>query len=122
MLQIFRTGQLYKVEMADSALNEAQVPHFLREETSSGLRVAMPVAPSMGPGTWWVILVPEECADEARKILSELPFEITINPDVLDFQPPGRSRRAWQIWLRILAIAFFAFVLYQMIAAVLRTL
>src|SRR5947209_2611185 len=101
MIQVMRTGQLYKVDMADAALKEAQVPHFLREETASGMRVAMPAAPSMGPGIWWAILVPQERADEARNILSELPFEITTTPDVWDCQPPGRNRRLWQICLTV---------------------
>jgi len=112
-----RTGQLYRLDMADAALIEANVPHFTREESVSGLREAMPAAPSMAPGTWWAILVPEESAAEAREILSALPFEITTNPDVWDCQPPGRNRQVWQICLTVFAIFFFALIFAQMVAS-----
>ena len=122
LIQVMRTGQLYKLDMADAALREAQVPHFTREETSSGMRVAMPVAPSMGPGTWWAILVPEEHAEDARSILSELPFEITTTPEVWDCMPEKRKRELWRRCLIVFTFVFFALVLYQMVAAILHSL
>ena len=102
-----RTGQLYQIDMADQALNTAQIPHFLREETSSGMRIAMPVSPSMGPGNWFVLLVPEEYADVARKVLSELPLEISLNPDVWDCQPTEEKRRRWRIYLTVYLLVIF---------------
>jgi hypothetical protein len=121
LIQIMRTGHLYKLDMADAALKEAQVPHFTREDTASGMRVAMPAAPSMGPGVWWAILVPEDCADDARKILSELPFDVTTNPDVWDSQPAGASGR-FGVWYRVFAILMLGSILYAIIMAILRTL
>ena len=47
---VFRTGQLVHLDWAANALKEAGIPLQQREETSGGLRVAMPVAPSTGPG------------------------------------------------------------------------
>ena len=122
LIQIMRTGQLYKLDMADAALKDAQVPHFTREETASGMRVAMPAAPSMGPGIWWAILVPEERAEEARSILSELPFEITTAPDVWDCLPEGRNRKMWRKCIIVYTIAFFALILYEIVSAILHTL
>ena len=121
LIQIMRTGHLYKLDMADAALKEAQVPHFTREETVTGMRVAMPAAPSMAPGVWWAILVPEECADDARKILSELPFEITTTPDVWDSQPAGPSGR-FGVWYRVFAVLMLAYFLYAIVTAIIRTL
>ena len=122
LIQVMRTGQLYKLDMADAALRDARVPHFTREETASGLRVAMPAAPSMGPGTWWAILVPEECAEDARHILSDLPFVITTTPDVWECLPEGRKRKLWRRCLTVFTGAFFALILYQIVTAILHTL
>jgi hypothetical protein len=121
LIQIMRTGQLYKLDMADAALEEAQVPHFTREETTSGMRVAMPAAPSMAPGVWWAIVVPEECAEQARHILSELPFEITTRPDVWDSQPAGPSGR-FGVWYRVFAVLMLASILYGIVMAFIRAL
>lgn len=119
MITLFRTGQLYQIDMADQALNSAKIPHFLREEMSSGMRIAMPVSPSMGPGAWFVLLVPEEHAEAARVVLSELPFEIGMNPDVWDCQPTEAKRRRWRIYLTIYLLVIFggilAYCLYGMI-------
>jgi hypothetical protein len=119
---LFRTGQLYKLDMADEALKQAEIPHYLREETSSVLRLAMSAAPSMEPGTWWSILVPEDSSEEAGQILAELPFEITTTPDVWDCLPPGRNRQIWQVCLTIAAAVLIVFIIYQMITTILHTL
>ena len=118
MIQIMRTGHLYQLDMAAAALKESSVPHFTREETSSGLRLAMPAAPSMFPGTWWAILVPEECADQARQVLSELPFETTINPEVWDSEMPPRHRRLLQVGAALVLL----YLLWQMAWQVWRSL
>ena len=121
LIQIMRTGRLYKLDMADAALKEAQVPHFTREETVSGMRGAMPAAPSMAPGVWWAILVPEECAEHARNLLSELPFEITTTPDVWDGQPAGASGR-FGVWYRVFAVLMLGYFLYSIVMALIHTL
>ena len=121
MISVMRTGHLYKVDMADALLKESDIPHFLREELSSGLRLAMPAAPSMEPGTWWAILVPEEHAQKARTLLSELPFEITTNPGVWDCQPAGASGRFGK-WYRVFAVLTLAYFVYTIAMALIRTL
>jgi len=115
-----KSGQLYQADMADLALTAASIPHFLREETSSGLRLAMPLSPTMGPGNWWVILVPKEHANDALKVLNTLPFEITTNPDVWDCQSSelGRKRikRVFLLFLLLLWLGVpIAFLLIQII-------
>ena len=121
MISVMRTGHLYKLDMADALLKEAEIPHFLRQELSSGLRLAMPVAPSMEPGTWWSILVPADHADEARTLLSELPFEITTNPGVWDSQPAGPNGR-FGVLYRVFAVLMLAYFAFMMANAVIRTL
>ena len=113
---VFRTGHLYQVDMADSALKYARIPHFMREESVSGLVEAMPAAPSMGPGVWWSIVVPEGCADTARSVLAEMPFEITMNPGVWDHQAGGESG-PFARWFRVAAVIALAVIVYSIVAA-----
>jgi len=96
LVEVLRTGQLYQADMADLALQEKGIPHFLRQETSAGMRLAMPVLPTMSPGTWWTIQVPKECLAEATDAIAELPLTISRLPDVWDCQgskdPRGKPR------------------------------
>ena len=119
VISVMRTGHLYKADMADALLKDARVPHYLREESVSGMRVAMPAAPSIGPGVWWAVLVPEERAEEARLVLSELPFQITTTPGVWDSQPAGAGG-TFGIWYRVLAGLVLAYIFYSMFAMFMR--
>ena len=94
---IFCTGQLTKFDLAVNALKEAGIAHQVRAETSTGLKVAMPITPAMGPGRFFAVLVPASAEAEARVVLSDLPFEITTNPGPWDFQPRPRVKRFWTI-------------------------
>lgn len=98
---VLRTGHLVHLDWASNALDEAGVPYLRREESSGGIRLAMPVVPSVGPGTWWTILVPEESVPRAREILNSLPFEQTTMPDVWSFQPRPAVKLGWQIYAGI---------------------
>jgi len=109
-ITVFRTGQLIHLDWAANALEEADIPFQRREETSGGIRLAMPVAPSTGPGQWWSIVVPESFVSQAREVLAELPIEQTTTPDVWSFQPTPDVKKGWQIysWIIIAAIAYGA--------------
>lgn len=95
---VFRTGNLTYVDWASNTLEEADIPFQRREETSGGIRLAMPVAPSTGPGQWWSIVVPESFVNQAREVLAELPIEQTTTPDVWSFQPTPGVKTGWQIY------------------------
>lgn len=98
-------------DWACAALDAAGIPFQQREETSGGLRVAMPVAPTPGPGVWWTILVPESWVAQAKDVVLELPFDATTTPDVWSFEPKPVGRRLWQgtIWITLgLAAASYA--------------
>jgi hypothetical protein len=106
---VFVTGKLIQFDMAVDALKQASIPFQSRVETGTGMKLAMPVAPTPGPGTFWSILVPEKALAGARAVLSELPFPITTSPGPWDFLPPAMSEEAradvrGQRW--ILAIGF----------------
>ena len=97
-ITVFRTGQLIHLDWAANALEEADIPFQRREETSGGIRLAMPVAPSTGPGQWWSIVVPESFVSQAREVLAGLPIEQTTTPDVWSFQPTPKVKTGWQIY------------------------
>jgi hypothetical protein len=95
---VFRTGQLAHLDWACNAFDDAGIPYQRREETSGGLRVAMPVAPSVGPGTWWAVMVPGSSVMRAQEALAGLPFELTTTPDFWSFQPTRAVRLGWQVY------------------------
>ena len=101
---VLRTGKLVEIDSAVNVLKEAEIPHFIREETSGGLRVAMTVTPAMGPGTWYSLLVPERSLQQAKEILSQLPFEIETKPGVWDFGPKERVKFGWKIYVVIILL------------------
>jgi hypothetical protein len=96
---VLKTGKLYEHDMASNALEENNIPSFKQVETSSGLRLAMPFQPAMGPGTYYKIFVPERFAEEATKILGELPIDVTVNPDVWHFSGNERVKKYWKLFV-----------------------
>jgi hypothetical protein len=106
---VFVTGKVIEFDMAVDAVQQAGIPFQTREETGTGIKLSMPVAPTPGPGTFWSILVAEKALPDAQKVLSDLPFPITTNPGPWDFLPPRSSEEALadargQRW--IISIAF----------------
>ena len=93
---IFRTGQLFEIDMASNLLKEIGIPFHTREETSGGLKLAMPAAPATGPGVWWCLLVPRTHSEQALKELESLPFCQGTNPGVWGFQPRPKIKLAWK--------------------------
>jgi hypothetical protein len=94
LVTVFVTGKIIQFDMAVDALKQARIPFQSQEETGTGLKFSMPVAPTPGPGTFWSILVPEKASAGARQVLSQLPFPITTSPGPWDFLPPETSEEA----------------------------
>jgi hypothetical protein len=95
----FCTGQLMKCDMVVNALKEAGIPHQVRAETATGLKLAMPITPAPGPGRFFTLLVPADAEAKAQAVLSQLPFEITANPGPWDFEPRPTAKRWWKVVL-----------------------
>ena len=104
---IFKTAKLQELDMAASALSERNIPFFKQEESSSGARFAMSFQPAMGPGTWFSILVANHLAEEAKGVLSNLPFNIQIEPDIWHFDASGKQKRGWKVYIWFVIILFF---------------
>jgi len=99
--------------MASEALKEKNIPFYRQSESSSGIRTAMPAQPTMGPGTWYSILVPEIAVEDAKAILAELPFEVGTNPDIWHFGPDEKVKKGWKIYgYFILAITILLAIAY----------
>ena len=110
-LVIFRSGRLYEIEIASNALREHNIPFYLQEETSGGLKVAMPLMPTPASGVCWLMHVPEEKATEAKQLLSELPMEVSTEPDIWHFGPSEKSKQGWKIFAAFILILFFAWLI-----------
>lgn len=99
---IFKTGKLQEIDMASEVLADNGIPFYRQEESVSGITTAFPFQPSMEPGTWFTILVPEIAYDDAKLVLAELPFDITVDPDILHFDNSAKTKRRWKIFSWIL--------------------
>ncbi len=93
------TGQFIKFDMAVNALREARIPHQVQAETSTGLKLAMPVTAAAGPGRLFTVLVPAEYESKAQEVLSDLPFEVVTNPGPWDFEPQPNAKKWLKIWI-----------------------
>lgn len=114
---VFKTGKLYELDMASNALQDEGIPFFKETESSSGVRLAMSFQPSMGPGTWYSILIPDQLVDEAKSVLSKLPFEIGTEPEVWHFGSSEKQKRWWKIFvwfILILGALFLGFYIYNL--------
>lgn len=114
---VFKTGKLYELDMVANALEEKHIPFFRQEESSGGVRFAMPFQPSMGPGTGFCIFVPRKAVDDAMEILSGMPFETSTNPSVWDFGARSAARRYWRIYAWVLLVMFGLFLIVQLYRA-----
>jgi hypothetical protein len=65
----------------------------------------MPQLPSVGPGTFYSILVPSPFVKTAKQALEELPFEVTTTPDVWHFVPNEKIKRLWK-WSILIYVLF----------------
>jgi hypothetical protein len=103
----YRSGLLYEADIVADALERAKVPFFRREESSSGLDFAMPVAPVQEPGVTWAVVVPQSALRRARRIISRLPVSKDMNPGVWGLKPRPEVKSFFKQYaaLSLIAIA-----------------
>ena len=80
-------------------------------KTITGPKLAMPFQPAMEPGIYYNILVPEKFSEVAKQILSELPIDLTYNPDLLHFGASEKGKAGWRICAWVI-LAITAMVLF----------
>lgn len=97
---ILKTGRLYEFEMACNALEEAGIPFLKQEEDYCGVKEAY-YQPVMGPGIFFNLSVATHIKEEAIKIISELPIELSPEPDFWHYGSNEKSKRNWKIYALI---------------------
>jgi hypothetical protein len=120
---VLKTGRLYEFDMAVVALKKQGIPFYNETESSSGLRLAMPMQPSVDPGTFYSILVPSRFVETAKQTIEELPFEVTTNPGVWDFLPDKHKKlkKYWKVYSWICVIILL-FSLVQALVEIVQTI
>lgn len=108
---IFKTGKLYELDMASNLLSEKSIPFYKENVNSAGLRLAMPFQPIMGSGEWYSILVHKDIAENAKELLSTLPFEIKTEPSIWDFNENLKSKKGWKFSISLLLFVSALFFL-----------
>ena len=115
---ILKTVKLLDHDLAANALTENGIPFYKQMETITGLKLAMPFQPAMGPGTHYNILVPERFLEEAKQILSELHIDLTDDSDLFHFGASEKGKAGWRIYvwiiLAITAIVFIANIIQNL--------
>lgn len=114
---ILKTGRIYEFEMACNALGEAGIPYVKQEESYTGIKTGY-VQRVMGPGCFFNLLVPATQKEQATKVISELPIEVTTEPDIWHYGANEKSKRNWKTYalivLGILAVGL-AITLFDLI-------
>ena len=113
---VYRSGMLYEADLVAASLERAHVPHFRRQESASGLAFAMPIAPSMGPGEVWAILVPKSWAKRADRFIAELPVSHDANPGVWGFRPRPEVKQFFRQWAWIYVAGVLAALIWSIIS------
>lgn len=92
--------------MARDALSQVKIPHFVREETLSGVISAFQATPAPGIGVTWCLMVPDTIIEDARIVLDELPIDLNKNPGYWDFTSDSKSKKTFKyfIWTCLVII------------------
>lgn len=118
-ITLFRSGQIWEIDIARDALSLAKIPHFVREETLSGVISAFHPTPAPGVGVTWCLLVPDIIIEDAKLVLSELPIDLNKNPDYWDFTSDFKSIKSFKyliwIYLAILGLVLIFILLYNLL-------
>jgi hypothetical protein len=111
-VEVFNTAQLWQMDMAQDTLKQANVPHFVRQESFSGVRTAFPVAPSPGPGNSFTLLVPKPALKRTKQLLAPLPISLHKHARYWDTITKAPSAKETRFYFRLLIGALIAIAIY----------
>jgi hypothetical protein len=117
---IFKTGRIWEYDMVVNTLKDKDIPFQSFEESSSGLRFAMPLRATPGPGVWWGVSVPQQHIEKAGSLLSELPIDVTTTPDVWHFSSSTKVKTGLKIYAWIVLAFTAASLIYKIIDFILH--
>ncbi len=113
---VYRSGMPHEVELVANTLDEAGIPYYRQEEIGT-TRLAMPFQPSMGPGVYWIVIVPATEREKAAELISNLPISHDEHPDVWGFKPAPEAKKFFRYYAIFIlvtsALGLLAFLLEQ---------
>ncbi len=100
---VYRSGRLYEADLVATEMERLGLPFHRAEETPLGTRFAMPAAPSMGPSSYWLVVVPGSHAAIARAVVRRLPVSRRAYPGVWAFGPTSAAKNFFKVcaWIYI---------------------
>ncbi len=114
---VYPTGFLCEFDIVTEALTCVGIPYFRRVESIGGLSCAMPVLPTMGPGTLWAVVVPESWADRARHFIARLPVPHGTEPHVWSSSAPSQEMPPRFYWAWVFGIGAAILLVWSFIRA-----
>jgi len=100
---VYRSGMSHEVEMVANVLDEASIPYYRQEEIGT-TRLAMPFQPSMGPGVYWIVIVPATERQKAAELISNLPISHDEHPDVWGFKPAPETKKFFRYYAILILV------------------
>ena len=86
-VMVFQTGLLYEADMIAGQFEQLGIPYYRRMDSITGVEQAMPVMAPPGPGTLFVIFVPEAASEDAHAVINEMGLQSSNPCDVWAFRP-----------------------------------
>ncbi len=111
----FYTAKVYEYDHVCQILKTVRIPHFGRQITVSGLSLAMPVMPAVGPGLYWGVFVPQAMHAQTRATLEAEGFTVTPPPAPWAFAPAAHIQRIWKIAIVLILAALAGVVVAQLL-------
>jgi hypothetical protein len=110
---VFRTGKVWEFDIARDALRHQDIPFFAQADNVSGVRTAVDVMPTPGPGVFWSLLVPQRSALRAQKILRQCHLDVENTPLIWDFNPVPEGKTFWKLYAGfVLMISILVLILW----------
>jgi hypothetical protein len=116
---VLTTGKPMAIDMAVEILKRYGIPYQTRVETSTGLKLALPVMPTPEPGSFFSVLVQGKAVEQAQQVLSALPFEIATNPGAWDFGPRPAVKRSLKVLVVVVVVAVISLGVYRVVSVLL---
>ena len=106
---IYRTAKSYELEMVLAAFEEAEIPCYSQAYSSTGIRFADDHSRSMGPGSFYELVIDAVDTEKAKSLIDSLPFIGSEEPGFWDFAPKMNSKFLFKILsLAILIVSVIA--------------
>lgn len=110
----YRTLHLYEADLVASELEAVGIPFHRAEEAPTGVRFAMPAAPSAAPGLTFLVVVPGRDAERARALVESLPVSNDSAPGVWATGMDANVRKFFRSWAWLSLVAFVAIAVGSM--------